>query len=116
MDSASKQSLVSEAPGSQSTEAQDLSVLESDTKLQIAQAQIDKKKATFLRDYNKYGTIFPLLNDLKKLKLTDKEQILVNLLKVQQKFMVEFNQDKECLAAIAQINQSILNLQSDLSQ
>jgi hypothetical protein len=115
-DSTSKQSFDSEAPGSQSIEAQGSADLESDVKSQIAQAQFDKKKATFLRDYNKFGAIFPLLNDLKKLKLTDKTKILENLIKVQSKFMVEFNEDVECLAAIVQINQSILKLQSDISQ
>ena len=115
-ESTSKQSFDSEAPGSQSIEAQGSTDLESDVKSQIAQAQLDKKKATFLRDYNKFGTIFPLLNDLKKLKLTDKTKILENLIKVQSKFMVEFNEDVECLAAIVQINQSILKLQSDISQ
>jgi hypothetical protein len=82
----------------------------------ISQAIIDKKKATFARNYNKFKPIIEDPTFPKKLQKPQIQTAYDSLLKLRDQYMSQFNAEDELKAAIDKIEESILKLQKELNK
>jgi hypothetical protein len=82
----------------------------------IAQAIIDKKKSTFVRNYNKFKPIIEDPTFPKKLQKTQIQTAHDGLTKLREQYMLQFNTEPELKAAIDKIDESISKLQKELNK
>ena len=82
----------------------------------ILQATIDKKKATFVRNYNKFKSIIEDPTFPKRLQKTQIQTAYDSLLKLREQYMSQFSTEAELKAAIDKIEESIAKLQKELNK
>ena len=82
----------------------------------ISQAVIDKKKATFIRNYNKFKSIIEDPTFPKRLQQPQVQTAYDSLLKLREQFLPQFNTEGELKSAITKIEESIVKLQKVLNK
>ena len=82
----------------------------------ITNANIDKKRATFLHNYNKFKTLIEDTTFPKKLQQAQLQPAYESLLKLREQFIPELNVEPELKAALDKIEESIVKLQTVLKK
>lgn len=82
----------------------------------ITKANIDKKRATFLRNYNKFKTLIEDTTFPKKLQQAQLQPAYESLVKLREQFIPELNVEPELKAALDKIEESIVKLQTVLKK